>query len=44
MDRFRCQVLSFPHVHSTVSVTVFNGIFKREVGTRLAGILKARSR
>jgi hypothetical protein len=26
------------HVHSTGSVTVFNGILKREVMTRLAGI------
>jgi hypothetical protein len=44
MDDFRCQVLSLAHVHSTGSVTVFfNGIFKREVRTRLAGILKARS-
>jgi len=39
MDSFGCQVLSHLRVHSTGSVTVFNGIFEREVRTRLAGIL-----
>lgn len=40
MDGFRCQVLSLSHVHFTGSVSVFfNGFFKREIRTRLAGIL-----
>jgi hypothetical protein len=39
MDGFRCEVLSHSHVHSTGFVVIFfNGISKREVRMRFAGI------